>query len=394
MADVAVSPPMQYLDKALGTLRDLGLMPEKRGEAAPITALLNRISDLDDQRVTLIARTLDQMSTFNEVVREQITAMDVGERYRKIAEAFNSIRDDAKQMVDQIEDGRIDTFERLSNIWQKVTRGDIASRFGKIKDTYLDVAKATKDQFEREHLILEAYRDFRGALKQAEVMALEVLKKAEAKLAEARARMDDASKVVEAATQLEPSERAKLELARDEKLRELQDEEKRYQIAKDLSDNLTVGYNTSEVIMARLMQTTSAKERVYQQSVSFFSTNESVLTALSASFTGMHGLHESTQTLNKMKEGINQSLETLSEIGGKIQEEALKAGYGPTIRAESVKKLVDSVVNYQERSRDIIEEMRRLSTQNARDIRDAVEDGKRRMARLVQQSTELVAARS
>jgi hypothetical protein len=394
MADVAVSPPMKYLDKALGTLRDLGLVPEKREQAAPITALLSRISDLDDQRITLIARTLDQMSLFNEVVREQITAMDVGERYNKIAEAFNTIRDDAKQMVNQIEDGRIDTFERLSNIWQKVTRGDIASRFAGIKDTYLDVAKATKDQFDREHLILEAYRDFRGALKQAEVMALEVLKKAEAKLAEARARMDDASKAVEAATQVEPAERAKLELARDEKLRDLQNEEKRYQIAKDLSDNLTVGYNTSEVIMARLMQTTSAKERVYQQSVSFFSTNESVLTALSASFTGMHGLHESTQTLNKMKEGIGQSLETLSEIGGKIQEEALRAGYGPTIRAESVKKLVDSVVSYQERSRDIIEEMRKLSTRNAEDIRDAVEDGKRRMARLVQQSTELVAAQS
>jgi hypothetical protein len=394
MADVTASLPMQYLDKALSTLRDLGLMPEKRGEAAPITALLNRISDLDDQRVTLIARTLDQMSLFNEVVREQITAMDVGDRYNKIAEAFNSIRDDAKQMVDQIEDGKIDTFERLSNIWQKVTRGDIASRFAKIKDTYLDVAKATKDQFEREHLILEAYRDFRGALKQAEVMALEVLKKAEAKLAEARTRMDEASKAIEAATQVEPTERAKLELTRDEKLRALQDEEKRYQIAKDLSDNLTVGYNTSEVIMARLLQTTSAKERVYQQSVSFFSTNESVLTALSASFTGMHGLHESTQTLNKMKEGIGQSLETLSEIGGKVQEEALKAGYGPTIRAESVKKLVDSVVNYQERSRDIIEEMRKLSTQNAQEIRDAVEDGKRRMARLVQQSAQLVSARS
>ena len=146
--------------------------------------------------------------------------------------------------------------------------------------------------------------------------------------------------------------------------------------------------------MARLMQTTSAKERVYQQSVSFFSTNESVLTALSASFTGMHGLHESTQTLNKLKAGIEQSLETLSEIGGKIQEEALKAGYGPTIRAESVKKLVDSVVNYQQRSYEIIDEMRRLSTQNANDIREAVEDGKRRMARLIQQGTELAAAQS
>jgi uncharacterized protein YrzB (UPF0473 family) len=394
MAEVAVSAPMQYLDKALGTLRDLGLVPEKRGEAAPITALLNRISDLDDQRVTLIARTLDQMSLFNEVVREQITAMDVGERYNKIAEAFNSIRDDAKQMVNQIEDGRIDTFERLANIWQKVSRGDIASRFAKIKDTYLDVARATKDQFEREHLILNAYRDFRGALKESEVMALEVLKKAEGKLNEARARIDEASKAVESAAQAEPAERAKLELARDEKLRALQDEEKRYQIAKDLSDNLTVGYNTSEVIMARLMQTTSAKERVYQQSVSFFSTNESVLTALSASFTGMHGLHESTQTLEKMKAGLNQSLETLSEIGGKVQEEALKAGYGPTIRAESVKKLVDSVVNYQQRSYEITDEMRKLSTKNAEDIRDAVEEGKRRMTRLVQHGTELVASQS
>lgn len=394
MAEVVASAPIQYLDKAMSTLRDLGLVPEKRGEAAPITALLNRISDLDDQRVTLIARTLDQMSLFNEVVREQITVMDVGERYNKIAEAFNSIRDDAKQMVDQIEDGRIDTFERLANIWQKVARGDIASRFQRIKDTYLDVAKATKDQFEREHLILDAYRDFRGALKQSEVMALEVLRKAEGKLNEARARMDEASKAVEAAAQAEPAERAKLELARDEKLRALQDEDKRYQIAKDLSDNLTVGYNTSEVIMARLMQTTSAKERVYQQSVSFFSTNESVLTALSASFTGMHGLHESTQTLNKMKEGLNQSLETLSEIGGKIQEEALKAGYGPTIRAESVKKLVDSVVNYQQRSYEIIDEMRKLSTQNAHEIRDAVEEGKRRMTRLVQQGTELVTSQS
>ena len=170
----------------------------------------------------------------------------------------------------------------------------------------------------------------------------------------------------------------------------MQDEEKRYQIAKDLTDNLTVGYNTSEVIMARLMQTTNAKERVYQQSVSFFSTNESVLTALTASFTGMHGLHESTQTLNRMKEGVSQSLETLSEIGGKVQEEALKAGYGPTIRADAVRKLVDSVVNYQERSVEIIDEMRRQSTKNAEEIRDAVEEGKQRMARLARQGNALI----
>lgn len=385
----SVGAPLQYLDKALGTLRDLGLVPEKR-EAAPITALLDQIAGFDQDRVTLIARTLEQMSVFNEVVREQISAMEIGARYNEISKAFDSIREDAAGMVKQIDDGKIDTWERLSNIWQKVTRGDIASRFDKIKGTYLDVAKDTKDQVEREHLILNAYRDFRGALKESEVLALEVLKKAEGKLADAKNGVDGAMKAVEAAAGIEPAERARLELARDEKVRVLQDEERRYQIAKDLSDNLTIGYNTSDVIMARLMQTTSAKERVYQQSVSFFSTNESVLTALSASFTGLHGLHESTETLNRMKEGVSKSLETLAEIGGKVQEEALKAGYGPTVRADAVKKLVDSVVTYQERSREIIEEMRVLSTRNSKEIGDAVEDGRRRIARLAEQGNALI----
>ena len=180
------------------------------------------------------------------------------------------------------------------------------------------------------------------------------------------------------------AERAKLELGRDESLRLTQKAEKRYQIAKDLSDNITVGYNTSEVIMTRLVQTTSAKERIYARSISFFGTNETVLTALSASLTGMHGLHESTQTLEAMKKGIEQSLETLSEIGGQVQEAAVKAGYGPTVSAAAVKTLVDSVIAYQERSQEIIAEMRILSTENAQEIRTAVEDGKRRLAKLVE----------
>ncbi len=390
MSDASiVAQPMKYLDRALSGLRDLGLVPETHGEA-PMTALLDKITGLDENKIVVIARTLDRMSFFNEVVREQISAMNIGERYDDIAKGFNSIRDDARGMVEQMDDGKVDTWERLSNVWQKVTRGDIATRFDKIKESYLDVSADTKDQIDREHVILEAYRDFRGALKELEILALEVLKTAEGKLAAAKQRVDEASRTVEAAAGVEPAERAKLEMARDERVRDLQDEEKRYQIAKDLSDNLTVGYNTSEVVMARLMQTTSAKERVYQQSVSFFSTNELVLTALTASFTGMHGLHESTQTLNRMKDGISQSLETLSDMGGKVQEEALKAGYGPTIRADAVRKLVDSVVGYQERSVEIIDEMRRLSTRNAEEIRDAVEQGKQRIARLARQGNALI----
>ena len=382
MNDVVVLTPMQYLDKAVGALRDIGLMPAKL-EPAPINALLEKISDLDPEKIQVIARTLGQASVFNEVVREQIAAMEIGERYKTITDGFNSIRDDAKRMVDQLDDSRLDILERATNVWMKISRGDIADRFDKVKATYLDVNKDTKDQIDREHVILEAYRDYRGALKQAEVLALEVLKTATGKLEKERAALTDASDKVANFSGSEPAERARLELARDEQLRRVQDEEKRYQIAKDLSDNLTVSYNTSEVVMARLQQTTNAKERIYSQSITFFSTNDTVLTALKASFTGMFGLHESTATLNAMKEGVSKSLETLSEIGDKVQTEAVKAGYGPTIRADAVKKLVDSVVGYQERCQQIIEDMRKLSTQNSAEIRDAVEDGKRRLAKLV-----------
>ena len=386
---VVAEKPLQYLDKAVNAIRDLGIWPEQQGEA-PITGLLSKITELDETRVVLIGRTLSQASAFNEVVREQIAAMKIGERYEEITKGFDSIRDDAKGMVDQLSDNKLDLLERTSNVWMKVSRGDIATRFNKIRDTYLAVTADTKDQIDREHTILEAYRDFRGALKQAEVMALEVLQTAEKRLEEKKNILTASSAAVSGYAGTVPADRARLEMDRDEKLRDMQNEEGRYQIAKDLSDNLTISYNTSEVVMARLMQTTNAKERVYQQSISFFSTNETVLTALSASFTGMFGLHESTETLNAMKEGMSKSLETLSEIGDKVTEEAVRAGYGPTVRADAVKKLVDSVVNFQEKSRTIINEMRIASTKNSAEIRDAVEDGKRRLAALAADGNALL----
>ena len=381
---------LKYLDKALNKLRDLGLVPEGKADEAPVVALLQQLTDLDEPKVLAIARTLSQASIFNEVVREQVSQMRVGERYQEITSAFDSIRNDAKRMVEQVEDdGQISSFERMSNVWMKVTRGDIASRFDKIKETYLEVASDSRDQIEREQLILNAYQDFRGAIKESEIYALDVLAKAEAIWNQKKGQLEAAMATITQFESEDLKERAKLELARDERMRELQDAENRYQIAKDISDNLTVSYNTSEVVMMRLMQTTSAKERVYKQAITFFGTNENVLTALSASFTGLFGLHESTQTLEAMKEGVSKSLEDLADIGGKVQEAAVKAGYGPTIRADSVKKLVQSVVDFQERSRHIIDEMRVLSTKNAEEIRDAVEDGKQRLGRIISQGGSL-----
>ncbi len=382
--------PLKYLDKALGALRNLGLI-KSEPQAAPIVALIDRIAHLEPDQAAAIARTLSQASLFNEVVREQISAMRIGERYRGITAAFDSIRDDAKRMVDQMADNRIDTLERLGNIWMKVTRGDIPARFAKIKETYLAVAADTKDQIGREQTILTAYRDFRTALKEAQVLGFQLLQRAEAKLAERKAALEAAAATLAAYAGQDQPERARLELARDLALQALQDEDKRFQIAKDLAENLSIAYSTTEVVMARIAQITDAKERVYSQSVTFFGTNETVFTALSASFTGLHGLHESTQTLEAMKTGMNKSLETLGEVGTQIQEAALRAGYGPTIRAESVAKLVDAVVSYQERSYEIIDEMRELSTRNEQEVTAATEAGKRRLVALQDRAARLPA---
>ena len=70
--------PLQYLDKAMGRIRDLGLWPEKV-EEQPITGLLQEITDLDETRVVLIGRTLNQASTFNDVVREQVASMNTAQ---------------------------------------------------------------------------------------------------------------------------------------------------------------------------------------------------------------------------------------------------------------------------------------------------------------------------
>ncbi|MDR1826996.1 MAG: cell surface protein [Methylobacteriaceae bacterium] len=370
-------------------IRQLGLTPVKVDDA-PIIAILKKLTDVEPDKVAIISRTLQQMSVFNEAVREQVAEINIGSRYEDIARAFDSIRDDAKRMVDQLDDSKIDLFERVTNVWMKISRGDVADRFDVINKNFIAVSKDTKEAIDRETLIYEAYNDFRGALKHGEIAAHEIYKKVEDQLNTAKAALQSAADAVAAAGEnTDLGERAKLELVRDEALRAFRDTDARFQVAKDLRDNLTIAYNTSEVIMARLLQSTNAKERVYQQAVTFFSTNEVVFTALKATFTGLFSLHEATQTLNVMKEGANKSLEVLAEIGGKIQEEALKAGYGPTIRVDAVKKLVDSVVSFQERSVEIVDEMRKLATKNSEEIRDAVEDGRKRMIRLAQEGNVL-----
>lgn len=385
---VAASPqptgatPMRYLDKALAALRSLGLATLEQSNA-PAVSLVSQLVDVDEAKVVAIARVLQQSSHFNAVMRDEVTSAQVSDRYTVIIRAFDSIRDDAKRMVEQLSDGKIDVRERAQNLWMSITRGDIPSRFAKIRNTFLEVSKDTADQLDREGRILAMYADFRFSLKEAEIQASELLALQSHRLNTAKASLDAAQAAVAAGDPSDGATYGRLALARDEALRSLQDEDARYQIAKDLADTLQTAYAASEAVMARVYQSHEVKKRVNQRSIVFFSTNETVFTALNTAFVTQQGLHETTQTLNAMVDGVNQGLESVADIGDGVLHEGLKAGYGATIGVDAVRKLVDAVVRFQETSIGEIEELRAQATRDAAEISHVVEQGKRRVSALL-----------
>ncbi|WP_019140132.1 hypothetical protein [Noviherbaspirillum massiliense] len=373
--------PVNYLDRAVSALRTIGINIQAE-QSAPVIPILEKIEHYDNAKVTSIATTLQQSSSFNAAVREQIAGMDISTRYADIAERFNSIRDDAQQMAQWTADGKLDFRERMRMNWMKMRRGSIPDRFNDIRNTYYSVAESANDQIQRENTILEAYRDFRMALKAAEVQAQELLNTATTALDEKKGALQNANAAVETYTGEDAAERARLELLRDEALRTVQNEDRSYQVVKDIADDLKTAYNTAELVFARLQQTHSVKERLYQRAVTFFATNEVVFTGLSASFTSMAGLSEATNTMEAMKAGMNKGLEDLARTGGAQLEAGLRAGYGSTLQASSVKALADAVVEFQAHTLKLVDELRKESTQTAREIEAATEDSKRRFVEL------------
>ncbi|WP_433886271.1 merozoite surface protein 3b [Pseudomonas vranovensis] len=372
-----------YLERALSGLRTIGINLVRPVQDAPVLVLLDRVAQYDSSKVTSIAAVLQQATAFNSMVREQIEGMDISTRFMDITQSFTSIREDAAAMAGWMDDGRLDSMEKLKLAWMNVRRGSIPSRFNDIRDNYLQVCKSANDQISRETVILESYLDFRMAMKAAEVEAQQVLAIAGQALEQRTVELNAANQQVAAAESAEPAQRSALELRRDEAVRALQDEDKRYQIVKDIADDLKVGYNTAEMVFARINQVHVIKERQYQRMVSFFSTNEVVLTGLAVSFTANSGLAEATHTLNATTDGISKGLEALGTTGNQQLEAAVKASYGSTIKVDSVRALADATLSFQNDMHSLTETYRAESSNASRDIAAAVEDSKRKFAALL-----------
>lgn len=373
----AASSVQKYLDQALAVLQRYGVLPAQ--DAPPqLTRLLEEVRHVDEPRVMTIAKTMQYMQSFNGMVRDNVEDVRIGNRFLDISQQFDSIRDDSKTLIAQLDDGKISLSERVSNLWMKMRRGTPSDRFQKIAEIYRSVTTDTQQQLQKEAAIMEGYIDFRFALKEAEIVARELLEKQTATTDAARAALAAAQKAVDDGGGADAPTRSRLQLARDQATHAFHKEDRAFQLLKDVAENLQIGYDVGETLVAKLKQTHDVKDQVYRRSVTFFTTNEHVFTILGAVYTSQHGLHEATQAHEAMKQGVNKGLEDVADLGRDLERAALKAGYGSTIDPKSVEKLVQAITDYQVDSLKLVAELRKESEQNAREIRRVVEAGKQR----------------
>jgi hypothetical protein len=370
-----------YLDKAVGALKKFGVAAEK--QPSELVKMLDEVKHIDEPKILAIAKTIQQMSTFNQLVRDNVESINIGTRYLEITQMFDSIREDSKMLIRQLDDGKFSLTEKAQNLWMRIRRGTPGARFDKIAEVYKNVASDTKNQLDRELAIMDAYIDFRFALKEAEVLAREVLGEHAPALAKSQQDLTAAQEAVTAAKDEDQSKRSKLELARDEARNAYEKEDRIYQLLKDVAENLSVGYDVGETLVTKLKQTHDVKEQVYRRSVTFFTTNEHVFTILGTVYTSQQGLNEATKATESMKEGVNKGLEDVAELGRELERAALRAGYGSTISPQSVEKLVTAISDYQVESIQMIAELRRESEASAKEIRRVVEEGKKRFQETV-----------
>ncbi|MGV3486849.1 MAG: cell surface protein [Planctomycetaceae bacterium] len=367
----------KYLDRALSTLEKFGLAG-KDSANNELISLLEDVKHLDEAKALAIADVLKHMSTFNQLVRDNVENVSVGNRYLEISQAFDSIREDSKRLISQLDDGKFSTSEKVSNWWMKIRRGSPSDRFDTIEENYKDVAKDTKDALRREQEIMDAYIDFRFALKEAEVLAGELYDMQVPILEASKAALAQAQTTLDQYTGSDQGAKSQLELRRDEARFAFEKQDSTYQLLKDISENLQIGYDVGETLVAKLKQTHDVKERVYRRAVTFFTTNEHVFTILRTVYTSQHGLHEVTQATEAMKAGVNRGLEDVATLGRELERAALKAGYGSTINPESVQKLVDAISGFQVESLEMVATLRKESEEATRQIRATVEAGKKK----------------
>src|SRR3989338_11373938 len=97
----------KYLDRSVDVLKRFGFL-DKAQEESQLANLLEDVVSVDEARVVSIAKTVRHISAFSDLVREKVQDTKVSDRYADITQMFDSVREDSKRVIAQLEDGKID----------------------------------------------------------------------------------------------------------------------------------------------------------------------------------------------------------------------------------------------------------------------------------------------
>lgn len=379
--------PKSRLVAATKILSRLGVELNVKSVAREITrSRVRELEVLGAEEANAITDVLSSLEAFDDIVREQVREMRTAERYEVVRGNFKSILDDAERMVNQVsDDGKLSVFNKMQNRLMEWRRGSIQSRFSELRNVSEQVFADIDEQIKREMTVLEAYREFRTGLKEATLVGVELQQRAEKRRDEFAKKLEEAQNLVNKAKEegQQTLVVGRYELDRDQAQREFEMEDRRYQSALDVSEQLNIAYGIAEAVMQKLQQTTEVKDAQQRKTATFYTANTGTLTALMAAFTSIKGLHEGTMTHQAMVDGTNDALSRLSNLGTKAQENALKVTYGATLDAQNLRKMYESVVSFEESQRAMITDLRAKSKKNDEEVRRVIEEGQRRMAEAV-----------
>jgi hypothetical protein len=305
-------------------------------------------------KILAIADVLGYLSTFTKMVMDNVEGMHYSDRYNNITGQFAAVREIwtefGKHRSAESAGGAKVTFgERLEEMARQVG-GTPAKRFKKVFALYNDVSCDLKDQLDKEGTILNAYKQYRLALQDAEQWTFEVMTAQKGIMEAATLDVEAKAKAYDALSAVtkedDPAAMAKLIEAR--KIRDAarlvaEDEQSRYRLLGKVRDHFKLGYAMGEAHQTQLSQTNASKNELYQTGVIFFSTQQGTYAMQAANVTAKFGQREGVETMKAMYKEMNQSLEDMA-AGTKDTIETVEVATQLAIEPNTYAKAADALL--------------------------------------------------
>lgn len=380
--------PRNKLHKARRALQLIGVTVEVDSKAQAATlSQIRELEELGPEETAHLIDVVQSMNAFDQLVSDNLRQMNVGERHNEIAENFESIIKDLERKIrgasGEANVGRkwVDKIQDKLIAWK---RGDIKERFEKIKVAYESVYADSDQQIVHEIAILDAYRDYREALRDSMYIA-ESLK---LKATEARDQAGERLKEIKGKMEALPDdatlmEQGPVQIEMDEAQRAFEQLDRRQDIAASLHEKLTISYTVSEAVMTRYAETTKIRENVQRQSSIFYTTNNGVMNVLKATILQLEGTVESAESLAVMKEKSTKMLKKITDNSSALSRVAARAtevAYEASITPEQLRDLYKKTVDFKLEQAQTVIRLRNKRDENLKAVQVELKKGQEALA--------------